>query len=438
MHEQSAKGRIKADGKFTHASVNSEKTGVAPECSICLAFHYKCYSSVDMGEPTTTHSEEVFISYSWDNEHHIGAVLEFSNRLRSEGIDCVLDQYEESPAEGWPRWMDRKIRDATFVLMVCTEQYYDKVMNEAGDNAGRGVKWEGGLIYQHIYNAGSNNSKFIPVIFKADDQQFIPTPLQGVTRYDLSSVSGYDKLYARLIGRPLTEKPTLGSRRPQPKREVKTDFSMFVSSPIDPTLWDEAKWRGAFYLMGEDLPPVFGLAFQNEVAAKKIFQQWHERYGERDLFEELRISIIEGDIKGEEPGYSIHIGIDLENTIKRYREAGLSIDPNNDGFLTLTRIHRMNPSPESRNLDMFKEAYRHYKTYTLIPAILNREGTDIAPLMDLGIYKSSIHFRNVKDINQADEDYVVLNSGAVKRSQTGVGGSRFWKGDNVPHSWKRR
>lgn len=45
-------------------------------------------------------SEEVFISYSHDSVDHVEAVLELSNKLRSEGVDCVLDQYEESPAEG--------------------------------------------------------------------------------------------------------------------------------------------------------------------------------------------------------------------------------------------------------------------------------------------------------------------------------------------------
>ena len=60
---------------------------------------------------------EVFISYSHDDVNHVRRVLELSNKLRSEGIDCILDQYETSPPEGWPRWMNRKIRDAnTFLL----------------------------------------------------------------------------------------------------------------------------------------------------------------------------------------------------------------------------------------------------------------------------------------------------------------------------------
>jgi len=31
--------------------------------------------------------------------------FEFSNSLRKEGIDTILDQYEESPLEGWARWI---------------------------------------------------------------------------------------------------------------------------------------------------------------------------------------------------------------------------------------------------------------------------------------------------------------------------------------------
>jgi SEFIR domain len=366
-------------------------------------------------------SGEVFISYSWDNEEHVRAVLDLSNRLRAEGVDCVLDQYEESPPEGWPRWMDRKIRDAKFVLMVCTETYYRRVMGDTAAEEGHGVKWEGGLIYQYIYNAGATNTKFIPVVLQKQDKTFIPTPLQSATHYDVSTGSGYDRLYSRLVGRPHTEKPKLGLLRSLPKKDVKTNFSVFLSTPIDPELWDEAKWRGIFVRIYESRPPDLGLAFLNETAARRIFEQWHQRYGDRDAFEELRISIIEGEVRGEQPGYSVHVGVDLENTIKRYREAGLTVNADRDGFLTLTRIHRMNPAPGSRNLESFKQAYRHFKAYTLIPGILKPDQSDVIPFHDLGIYKSTIHFRRVDEIGPNDEDSVVLGSGSVKRPPTEYG-----------------
>ncbi len=108
---------------------------------------------------------EVFIRYSHDNVVHVKQVLDLSGKLRSEGIDCVLDQYETSPFEGWLRWMmDKKIRNAQFVLMICTENYYKRVMGEEEHSKGLGVKWEGNLIYQHIYNSGVQNIKFLPNI----------------------------------------------------------------------------------------------------------------------------------------------------------------------------------------------------------------------------------------------------------------------------------
>jgi hypothetical protein len=361
-------------------------------------------------EPRPGNLGEVFISYSWDSEDHVGRVLALSNRLRSEGIDCVLDQYETSPPEGWPRWMDRQIRDAQFVLVICTEDYYKRVMGQEVEGTGLGVRWEGGLIYQHIYNAGALNRKFLPVLLDPKDQQFIPTPLQGATRYRVDTQDGYDELYLRLLDKPKVEKPSLGKRRALPKREVKTDISAYLSMPIDVELWNEAKWRSTFFITtgGNSLPPVLGLGFLNEAPARQIFEQWHRRYGMGDAFEELRISIIEGEVPGTGSGYSVHVGPDLDNTIKRYRDAGLKVNPKTDLFVSVSRINRMNPPPTSKNLEMFKEAYRRSGVYLLVPGTSKPDGSQLKPYLDLGIVKHEIKLRRVEDIGGNDEDSVIL------------------------------
>ncbi len=61
----------------------------------------------------------VSISYSHHSPEHGRRVLELSDRLRQEGIDCSLDQYEISPPEGWPQWMDRQIDQAARVSRRC-------------------------------------------------------------------------------------------------------------------------------------------------------------------------------------------------------------------------------------------------------------------------------------------------------------------------------
>ena len=81
---------------------------------------------------------KVLISYSHDSPKHEQRVLELANRFRADGIDCIIDQYVVVPPEGWPRWMDKQIRDSDFVVMVCTETYYQRVMGEEQPGKGSG------------------------------------------------------------------------------------------------------------------------------------------------------------------------------------------------------------------------------------------------------------------------------------------------------------
>jgi len=358
-------------------------------------------------------TEEVFISYSHDSPEHIRTVLELSNRLREDGVDCVLDQYETSPPKGWPRWMETKIRESRYVILVCTEIYYNRVMGKEEQGVGHGVKWEGNLIYQQLYDAGSVNTRFVPMVFRSGDKRFVPDPVRGSTIHTLDRPDGYDKLYAQLTGTPVVPKPPLGKRRtPLPAKPVKTDPTWFVTSPIDLALWDKAKWRGVFFMHYEKRPPYLGLLFKDEAAAREIFRQWHERYGPTDKDEELRIAIVEGDIPGEAPGYTVHISTDLEVTTKRFKEAGYG---DSDMLFTTTRLNRMNPAPGSTNLELFKQRYRQFKTYFLIPAVLQGSGMP-RPIPELGIYKGKIHFRRVADIKQHNDiDWAVIESGGTER-----------------------
>lgn len=159
------------------------------------------------------HHPKVFISYSHDSLEHSDRVRDLSDRLRADGIDCVLDQYEVSPPEGWPRWTDNQIGEAAFVLMICTETYYLRVMGNEEPGKGLGVRWEGNSIYQHIYNEGTLNKRFLPVFFESAQVEHIPTPLQGVAHYACQTEEGYEDLYRRVTGQPKHLKPELGNVR---------------------------------------------------------------------------------------------------------------------------------------------------------------------------------------------------------------------------------
>ena len=166
----------------------------------------------------------VFISYSHDSPEHIERVLQLSDRLIEDGVACILDQYETSPPEGWPSWMDRHIGTADYVLMVCTEKYFRRVMGEEPAGEGRGVKWEGNLIYQHLYTADTANTRFIPVLFKSGKTEHIPTPLGGASHYRVDTEQGCEDLYRHLTNQPYATKPKLGKPRKLRSRERKQDF----------------------------------------------------------------------------------------------------------------------------------------------------------------------------------------------------------------------
>jgi hypothetical protein len=311
--------------------------------------------------------------------------------------------------------MDRQIRDAAFVLMICTEPYFKPVSGTEEPGVGHGVRWEGTLIYQHIYNTGTLNERFVPVVFSDDDARFVPTPMQGATVYNLAGGDGYERLYGRLTGQGRVARPPLGERRPPlPARPVKTDPSMYLTGPIDIGLWNRARWSGAIFMWAPDLPPVLGLAFQDAAAGREIFETWRERYGERDAYEELRVAVIEGDVPAEPPGYSVHIGTEPDAAVRRFRAAGFDADPTL--LAMITRIQRMTPSPNAENLLQFKRHFEKWRSYLLAPGAVSANMT-FRPMLDLAIAKGVIHLRHVQDIGPNDLDAAVLQTGKSIRPE---------------------
>jgi nucleoside phosphorylase len=167
---------------------------------------------------------KVFISYSHGSQEHKDRILELADRLREDGIDCMIDQYEESPSEGWQRWMLNQVEEATFVLVACTEQYDRRFRGREVVGKGKGVTWEGGVIIQELYDDQGQNAKFIPVTLAPEDTNFIPSPLRSATSYRLNTANGYELLYRRLTNQPKTSKPALGIVQQLPHRDRQQFF----------------------------------------------------------------------------------------------------------------------------------------------------------------------------------------------------------------------
>src|SRR5690348_2367398 len=147
------------------------------------------------------------------------------------------------------------------------------------------------------------------------------------------------------------------------------DRNWFVQSFIDPPTWDAAGWYGTGFLTAPDhsVPPAVVLMFGDGNAARRIFEDLRKRVGAEDEYEELRIAIVEGDIPGEEPGYSVHIGSHIEHILRRAKAAGHEIEP--EYIYTFSRINRMNPEEDSPHLGNFKKSYSRHGFYGLMPGV---------------------------------------------------------------------
>lgn len=145
--------------------------------------------------PEASASGTAFISYSWDNAFHKRWVLDFATRLRSDGIDTILDQTHLELGGRTPEFMERSVRQSRAVLVICTIAYKHRFDSRVG-----GAGFEGHIItFEMLAAAGP---KFIPVLREGDWSSAVPTAFNGVHGIDLraDTEESYQALVRRLHG----------------------------------------------------------------------------------------------------------------------------------------------------------------------------------------------------------------------------------------------
>ena len=160
-----------------------------------------------------------FLSYSWDNEEHKAWVKKLAARLRADGVDVTLDQWELQPGDRLPVFMEAAIRDNDFVLIICTPPYKDRSDARKG-----GVGYEGDIMTGELLTK-RNERKFIPVLRKGDEVTAVPSWLAGKYYIDLGEEAdqerSYDDLLTTLLGRRETPPPMGSAPEVSPTRQVK-------------------------------------------------------------------------------------------------------------------------------------------------------------------------------------------------------------------------
>ena len=184
---------------------------------------------------TDTTPPKVFISYSWDDATHKSWVKELAARMRKEGIDAKLDQWEVALGSQTPQYMEQSVRENDFVLIVCTPQYKSRSDNRTG-----GVGYEGDIMTAEVF-VHRNHEKFIPLLRNGEWRDAAPSWLAGKAfldfRGDPYSEDEYQELYGNLFDER-EKAPPLGEPRglaPRPNSLVlrgakdDKDFTLWLS-----------------------------------------------------------------------------------------------------------------------------------------------------------------------------------------------------------------
>jgi hypothetical protein len=136
---------------------------------------------------------KAFISYSWDDEDHKLWTKALAARLRSDGVDVTLDRWVAIPGDRLPHFMEKAIRENSYVLIVCTPKYKEKSDNRKG-----GVGYEGDIMTGEVHTEG-NHRKFIPILRRGDWQTATPSWLAGKYGIDLRGDPYSEENYRDLL-----------------------------------------------------------------------------------------------------------------------------------------------------------------------------------------------------------------------------------------------
>ena len=148
---------------------------------------------------TTNKFPTAFISYSHDSLEHKKWVLDFATRLRSNGIESILDQWALGPGDDLPHFMEQNLATADRVLMLCTENYVKKANSGSG-----GVGYEKMIVTADLLRR-IDSKKVIPLI-RQSGTHAVPTFLLSKLYVDFSREDQFELSFDDLV-RAIHEKP---------------------------------------------------------------------------------------------------------------------------------------------------------------------------------------------------------------------------------------
>lgn len=150
----------------------------------------------------------VFISYSHDSDTHKDWVRRLAGNLEENGVATILDQWDLNPGADATAFMERGVRNADFVLVICTSNYITKA-----DGGQGGAGYEKMIASAELVQ-DQGSEKFIPLVLETTRQK-TPTYLSGRIYVDFCDANRYadslDVLIRQIHNVPRHRRPESGT-----------------------------------------------------------------------------------------------------------------------------------------------------------------------------------------------------------------------------------
>ncbi len=180
--------------------------------------------------------------------------------------------------------------------------------------------------------------------------------------------------------------------------EPKSHTQRSIRSVIDVHAWDSARWKGVAYAdMGPARAPAMAFMFEDRDAAIRIFERWRSRFGERDVDEEIYLSIVR-QLPKQNPNHYLVVVASRQPDLTAFRSG--------QELAVMTRSMTMEPN-DSVNIDRFLTAYHRCGTFIVMPAVL-RASEPPELLFRLGIIKREISFKLAANVDDKDIEAIAL------------------------------
>jgi hypothetical protein len=146
---------------------------------------------------------------------------------------------------------------------------------------------------------------------------------------------------------------------------------------------------------------MMGLAFADRDAGRQILRGLQQATGPIDAFELIRIAIIEGDIPGEPPGYTVLITPNFDGLAAKTRAEGKQPPAE----LTMAgQFQRIGSTAASHTVGRFKDAFATHRRFFLVGASVSDRSIDF----DVAIEKTLIVFKHVSEIDDQDVEKLIF------------------------------